>query len=321
MKIWKILIVFVVLTMAAAGCASSPDKFLPKHAMTNPSDAVSIPHPVEIERAGIKFITTFYGVMDQGLLIETFKVGGVWPVLGLAPKNKHFGGYAYLAGMDYNYDFVIQCVFYYSRLELSKAKFILSNRDGGFAYQLTGKQVLYNPKKFDDDGAYRKEFFEKFGITLTELSNVNEIKVGSPKWQEFKVKIAKAMKYNYKMGNEEIRCSYLPLEIFRQEVVEIPGFNGGERFLKRAKVPLIALPFAGAGMLILAGANVLGDAVAAGVNDDWSGHYARAKVLRHKMAPLFRQICQIYKKLLTDKDKRIKKLESEIRFQQIMAEN
>jgi len=111
------------------------------------------------------------------------------------------------------------------------------------------------------------------------------------------------------MSNGEIRCGNLPLKSFRQTAVEMPGFNGVDRYLKRAKVPLIALPFSGVGLLASTGVILASDAIVAGVNSDLTGSYARAKTLRYQMAPLFRQICLIYKELLEKRDERINKLE------------
>jgi len=330
MKALKFLVVLAMVM--AAGCASSQGH-LPKHALTDPADMVSIPHPVEIEKTGIKFITTFQCVMDLGLWVEVVNAGGVWPFLAMTPDGKILNGYNYMSGINYWGDFMLQFISHYSREELNGSKILYFNRDAGFAYHLNGKQVPYNPKKFENDNEYRKKFFNEFGTTLSELnsfwieyfenkgldppsdlSSVLEIRIGSPEWEGFKKKTAKVMKYNYKMADGQIRAGFLPLEQFRLMATEIPGFNGSQRFIKRAKVPLFALPFTGAGMLIMAGANIVGDAVAAGVNDDWTSSYARAKTIRYKMAPLFRQICRIYKELLEKRDRKIKDLEFELMF-------
>jgi len=43
------------------GCATS-GKYVPKHAITDPAKGISMIHPVEIEKAGIKTITIFQRV-------------------------------------------------------------------------------------------------------------------------------------------------------------------------------------------------------------------------------------------------------------------
>jgi len=225
-------------------------------------------------------------------------------------------------------DWQLQFVFIGEYEEIKDAKIIYLNRDDGFAYELTGKQIKYSAKEFDENKEYREILFKEHGMTIDDMNSfwkdyliekglnvpdnftgMLQISIPSPEWEEYKDKLAKVMKYNYKMGNGEIRCGYLPLRSFRQRAVEIPGFNGVDRYLKRAKVPLIALPFSGIGLLASAGMVLVSDAIVAGVDDSWTGSYARAQTLRYKMAPLFRQICLIYKDLLEKRDDRIKKLE------------
>jgi hypothetical protein len=344
MKTLKFLVVFLVL-VGLIGCGSSA-KYLPRHALTDPVEGISVPHPVEIEKAGIKTITTFIAIMDPGLWTEIVAGGGIWPALAQAPNGEILKGYGYLSGINYWGDFLLQFVFCYSREDLVQAKILYFNRDAGWAYQLIGQEVkvagqaekslTYNPKKFDDDEEYQTELFTKLGMTLSEmdafwidylkekginaspdLSSIRELIVGSKKWQQYKKKLAIQMRYNYKMGNSQIRTGYLPLENFRQLAVEMPGFSNGERYLERAKLPLIALPFTGAGMLIVAAASVASDAVVAGIDDNWTGFYGRATILRHQMAPLFRQICRVYKELLVKRDEKIRTLERSLEFRLI----
>ncbi|MFH1671286.1 MAG: hypothetical protein ABH889_00710 [Candidatus Portnoybacteria bacterium] len=324
------LIVLLSSMVWLVNCASTKE-FIPKHAIINPAKGISIPHPVELEKAGIKVITTFQGIMDSGLWVEVINAGGVWPFLAKTPFGEILDGYVYLAGVNYWGDWQLQFISMYNLEELKEAKILLFNRDAGFCYQLNGKQVEYDPKKFDSDEKYQKKIFQDYGWTLKkldlfwldylkekglnppdDLSSLAEIKIGSDEWNRFKGKIVSLMKYDYKMSNGEIRCGYLPLESFRQVAVEIPGFNGIDRYLKRAKVPLFALPLAGAGLLVTAGASVLGDAVAAGADSSWSGSYARAQVIRYQMVPLFRQMTLIYKELLIKRDQRIMWLEKNI---------
>ena len=338
MRALKILFVLVAVFWLA-GCASS-GKYLPEHALTNPAESISVPHPVELEKAGIEVITTFVSVMDPGLWIEVVAGGGVWPTLALTPNGKILKGYAFLTNINYWGDFLLQFVFCCSQKELAQAKILYFNRDAGWGYRLVGNEVRYEPKKFDRDKEYQTKFFTEFGMSLSGLndfwidylkekeinpypglSSVHEVIVGSTKWQEYKEKLAVKMQHNYKMADGEIRCGYLPLDTFRQIAVETPGFNGKDRYLKQAKLPLIALPFYGAGMLVMAGASVVSDTITAGVNDDWTGYYARAKIMRYQMAPLFRQICQIYKELLKARDEEIKGLKTNLFFQKILNEN
>ncbi|MFH1367317.1 MAG: hypothetical protein ABIH38_05045 [Patescibacteria group bacterium] len=326
------------LTVPMIGCVAG--QYLPKQALINPVDGISVPHPVEIEKVGVKTITTFQGLMDSGLWVEVVGAGGVWPWLARTPLGEILDGYAYLTGINYWGDWQLQFVFLGSVKELQFVKILYFNRDAGYCYKLTGVQAEYDPQKFDTSEDYRNKIFQEYGMTLKELdgfwldylrekelnppqtlSSAIELKTDSPEWEDFKSRVARVFPYNYKMGNGEIRSSYLPLESFRQAAVEIPGFNGVDRYLKRAKLPIVALPFAGAGLLVIAGASVAGDAVSAGIDANWTGAYARAETLRYKMAPLFRQICLVYKELLKKRDERIKNLQFQLRFQNWTSQN
>jgi len=312
--------------MILVGCATSRE-YVPRHATIDPGKGISVPHPVELEKQGIKQIVTFQGLLDPGLWVEVVSAGGVWPFLAQTVSGEILEGYAYLAGLNYWGDWQLEFTSKHSFEELKEAKILYFNRDAGFCYQLNGNQVKYDPKKFDDDEEYRTKLFSDSGWTLEELNpfwlgylkekglgsfegfnSVVEVKVGSPEWNDYKSKVSQIMPFNYKMADGEIRSGYLPLESFRQAAVEIPGFNGVDRYLKRAKVPIFFFPFAGVGLLVTAGAMVAGDAVAATANDSWTGSYARAQAIRYQLAPLFRQICLIYRELLEKRDQRIEGL-------------
>ena len=318
-----LLILFSVLCLM--GCVGTA-KYVPKQAITNPGEGISILHPVELEKTGVENIVIFSGLLDPGLWVEVVNAGGVWPFLAESP-NGILSGYCYLVGLTYWGDWQIQFVFIGEKKELRDAKIVYFNRDMGYAYQLNGRQIPYNPKEFDQKEDYRKDFFKEFGMTLSELdsfwkeyfisvglnppedlTSATEISIPSKEWDDYKKKVAEVMPHNYKMADGKIRCGYLPLKSFKKEAVIFPGFNGAERYLDKAKLPLVALPFTGVGLLATVGANVLGDAVVAGVDDDWKGSYARAKTLRQEMAPLFRQITILYKELLRRRDKEIQNL-------------
>jgi len=317
----RLVIIFVLFSLIS--CVSTRE-YIPKHALTDPTDSISVPHPIELEKAGIKTITTFQGLLDPGLWVEVVNAGGVWPFLAQTSSGEILSGYAYLFGLTYWGDWQLQFVFLGDYKKIKTAKILYFNRDAGFCYQLHGDQIKYDPKKFENNIEYQKSLFEKYGKNLKEMdefwkehlvqkgleppsdfTGVVQIKIPSPKWNEYKEKLSVIMQYNYKMGDEEIRCGYLPLDLFKQAAVEIPGFNGVDRYLKRAKVPLFALPFSGVGLLTSVGASLASDAIIAGVDPSWTGAYARAKVLRYKMAPLFRHITLIYKELLQKRDERL----------------
>lgn len=347
--IWMMMLLMFLVSVFAVGCAST-NGHLSKYALTNPAEGISVPHPVEIEKAGIKAFTTFTAIMSPDLWTELVAGNGVFPIMGYLEKAKDlFKGYSYVADINWWGDFLLRCVFAHSKAELEDAKFVVLNKDAGWAYMLDGpeayqaptegtdeKPFRYDSEKFEKDEEYQKKFFEKFGRTFKELdeffksyfkekglevveglTSVNEIIVGSDEWEAYKEKLATRLPFNYKLANGQIRSGHLPLEAFKDIAVEDPGFTSGARFAKDAKIPLIALPFTGIAWPVMAGASLANSALVAGVDDSWSGYFGRAKVIRHDLAPSFRQITAIYKELLKKRDERNKELEAELQRREI----
>jgi len=340
----KRLMCMALLALSVLGCASS-NGYLPKHALTDPAEGISVPHPVELEKAGVKAFTTFTAIMSPDLWTEVVAGGGVYPILGYQGRGKEpLRGYCYLADVNWWGDFLLQCVFAEGKTEMADAKFAIFNRDAGWAYKLNGEEALetpaegedkkpfgYEASKLEKDEDYREEFFQKFGTTLKQsdeffqsyfaekglepaedLTSVREIAVGSPEWEDYKAQLARRLPFNYKMADGQIRSGHMPLEVFKPLAVEDPGFTSGARFAKDVKIPLIALPFTGVIWPVMVGASLANSAVVAGVDDSWSGYFGRAKVIRYQLAPSFRQIAAVYKELLKRRDERTKELESEL---------
>ncbi|MFH0955890.1 MAG: hypothetical protein V1801_01585 [Candidatus Falkowbacteria bacterium] len=350
----KKLMLFGLLFMFLVGCAST-NGHLPKHALTDPAEGISVPHPVELEKAGVKAFTTFAAIMSPDFWTEMVAGGGVFPILGCSENAKNlFKGYCYVSDINYWGDFLQRCVFANSKSELENVKFAIFNRDAGWAYKLDGQEAFqaptegtdekpfgYDSEKFENDEEYQKKFYDKFGMTLKQsdeffasyfsekglevtddLTSVNEIVVGSDEWEAYKEKLAARLPFNYKLANGQIRSGHLPLEIFKSIAVVDPGFTSGARFAKGAKLPLpiTALLVGGIAWPVMIGASLASTAVAAGVDDSWSGYFGRAKVIRHQLAPSFRQISAVYKELLKKRDEKAKQLEEEIRRQQFQME-
>ncbi len=329
MKRLSVLAVLLSVLVIGAGCAKN--QHISQYALTNPIEAISLPHPVQLEEIGIEAILSFSGRMDPGLWPETLAGGGVWPALALSSNGEIFKGYAYLAGMTYWGDFLLQFLFFNSRETLADVKILYLNRDAGWVYQLGGKEIDYDSKKFDSDQEYQREIFGQHGWTFSQidafwldylkgkglnpsadLSGITEIKVKTPEWEDFKKKLSSVLKYNYKMGDGEIRLGYLPLEDFRQAAVINPEFTPGQKFLKNLRIPIFIEPIG----LAVSAANAM---IASGVDSDINGYYARAKVMRRRMAPVFRYLCQSYQELLKKRDERIEILERKIRFERLLA--
>jgi hypothetical protein len=159
------------------------------------------------------------------------------------------------------------------------------------------------------DSFWREYLRDRGAQPPSDLSCVQRIHVGdNGNWKNFRKKLISRMKHKYKMGDEQIRVSYLPEKEFKEVASSIPGFGGTDRFVKRAKLPLVALPFTGVGAVASSGASIVSSAVTASIDDDWSGFYGRAKSLRYKLAPNFRALCRIYKNLLRQRDQKIREL-------------
>jgi len=304
--------------------------YIPGHAFTDPAKAISVIHPDQIEENKVEKICTFIGVMDPALFTEVIIVGGVWPTIALDNDNgKMHKGYCYLENVNYFGDFILRFVFFASKKELESTKILYFNRDGGICYSITGKEVKYNVKKFDKKEEYRKELFNSKGISLEEMSSFwaqyirehgmngkinyfSEVSVNGKNWEQFKKVLTFRMRENYKMGNGEKRCGYLPLNQFKYIASSNPGFTGVDRYIKHAKLPLLTLPFTGTGMLVSAGASVVSDAILANVNNSWDGFYARSQTIRYDMANIFRYVCKIYQNLLIQRDEKIISLENQL---------
>lgn len=166
--ITRSIIAFIVVVVLS-GCGG---EYFPKHALMDPANGLSIPHPVEVERNGVKKVTLFSALLDAGLLTESVANSGVWPSMGMKGDCKNLlNGYTYIADLGNYGDFVLNQVYNYSAMELAQVKFLYFNRDAGWAYMLSGAPVPeqdYNPEKFEKDEKYCRELFEKYGMTLEQ---------------------------------------------------------------------------------------------------------------------------------------------------------
>jgi len=313
--------------------STDPGKYLPKHALKDPIDRVSILHPVSLEKRKIKTVTFFTVIMNPGLWAETVAGGGVWSVLGCDNSGQLIKGSAYFFGqiqpqnllIFYQGDIPLTVRLPYSIRQLRQFKFVLSNADGGWLYTLDGLEVkgnpAYNPKKFDKDKDYQAKLVQKYGMNFDQLKqyyqarrvepDIYEIRVGSRAWQEHIRGVNNQIKakklYGYKLWNGEVRYGYLPLNNFEDVAGEIPGFNTGWRYLKRGKLVFgLSSFFGGVSSLITAGVVVLGDVLGAAIDDNWDGPYFRATAHRRDMALTFQYFNWLNKRRLVEMQKSTK---------------
>lgn len=309
----KIIIIPILLFLVSCSSNSQYSKF----SFQDPAQSVSIPFPKASDYEDK--IVVFKAILDPGLWSEVIAGGGVWPILSLDSSNKISRGYAFLNGVDYFGNFLL-----YGALRGNKedSKIIYLNRDGSWAYSLLGKEIDgYNFQKFEKDEDYQRKIFSS-GTTLSELDKFwkKEHSVNSYRkltLEEYKSFIKENMKFHYKTP-QGIYSSYLPLDEFRKIAVSLPGFNSKERFIEKAKIPIIAFPFMGAGLLTMSALSLTSDILTASIDDDLSGFYGQAKVKRYQLAPEFRKVSEIYKRLLEIRDKKIEELEFEIHVQEII---
>lgn len=286
---------------------------------------VSVPHPYEQEKKGVKCVTSFEVILDSGMLVEG--TGGVFPVLAQKPNGEEFTGYALLAPtakhdlpMTPACDILARVFFEVCRNTLEDAKVLVFNRDGGFAYNLAGTElpspgpkkidgvVYYDPKQFDEDPVFRKLYFETYGWTLAESQrfwqryftelNLNfngsifEVKVGSGDWNDYKTEVMKSLPKAYKMPMGEYRIGYLLEDEFRREATELSDTSTGKRLFKQVGLPLgaIGASFTPIGAAV-SGVNFVAQVSGAAIDDKWwQTYHARANTVRHDLAPALRLV-------------------------------
>ena len=296
------------------GCATRTR--VSSYGFSRPEQAVSIPHPVEIEKAGNEYVTVFTAILDVGTWgAESVEGAGVWPVLAEQKSAKPLPGYAFVSDLNWWGDYTLQVVMVGEQKSLFESKIIVLDRDGGKVHDLTGKEFNYNPKKFDKGGLYEAEIFQS-GMTLSELKSfwkmytekrgvdpvefiaVEEILVGSSQWEVFRLKLAEKLEHNYKMPDGEIKEGFFPLEDFRRQSAKNNGATPGQRFARSAgNLPLIPNPIA---LVVYAGSVV--DGLVQASYGPIQGFYAQAECLRGDLKPNFRLMQKMYKQLLMQRD-------------------
>jgi len=313
-------LIFIALILGiVSGCA----KHVSQYSFTQPEQAISIPHPVEIEKTGDQYVTVFTAILDAGVWgVEGVGGVGVWPVLAEQKDAKPLMGYAFVTDLNWWGDFLLQMIMVGQKANFANSKIIYLNRDGGWVYDLTGQEFDYSPKKFDKGLVYQKQIFQN-GTTLSELESFwkmysekrgvkyslnssEEILVGSVRWEEFRIQLTERLGHNYKMPGGEIRQGYSPINNFRQEAAQNNGVTAGQRFARNAFIPVAIDPISAS---IGITSSVLNGLVATS-NGPLQGFYARAECLRGDLKPNFRLMQQIYKQLLQQRDAVIYELQN-----------
>ncbi|MBL7058431.1 hypothetical protein ISS03_03775 [Patescibacteria group bacterium] len=309
------IVLFILSFVFLSACAG---KYAPMHAQKEPGSAVSVLHPVEYEKNSTKEVTVFNFVGNPGMVgtEAVFKlyevsernfvpvVEGTWkPMVRKNNGNIVYGEafIAYVVGKNpLNRQCNYQMMAIFAGVLEENEKILMSSRDGGMLYTLSGKSIEYDPRKFDDDAEYKAMHFDKVGMGLHDLamfmrsvdmrSNITRIKVGSNSWNAFRQEFDRIMKSpaikRPMIINNQVRSTRLSEQDFRETAVSEPGFDATGRFIKKGALSLtgIGASFLGAGPAGAAIAASAGDIASANINTGWTGLYSQSLEERGKMA-------------------------------------
>ena len=226
------------------------------------------------------------------------------------------------------------------------AKIIYLNRDAGYAYSVfgheaisvevgedgKGKAYLYDSEEFEESEEYRRKFFDRFGFTVIEFEEIikndffrafgrypkrkryQEVNLTTKNGKlYYNSRVAEDLPNYYKHRNGFKVATFLSEREFRDYASKIDGFSTSSRYFGAMNVPVMALPFSGAGLAYTAGAVIIHDLINASVDDDWTGDTARSVGKRYDLAPNFRQMSLSYKQLLNFRDKMISEKNQKIK--------
>ena len=277
------------------------------------------------------------------------KIAGVFDVDCLRANGEVTTHRAMISAFDQKGFYLLQNMPQFKIEEMDKCS--LFPRDRGFAYNLMGGQVVaekdgalftpYNPQEYDKSLASKQEFLSKYGTTvkqnaifLAQIYSVdspaepNEFmptayRVGSKEWasmvNEFNAKIDNGDLTAKNDGGIE-RLTALNDKDYKNYASQMTDFRPGQKILKRTALPFISFgtALANPSTLVLAGAGLTGDALAAGIDDSIHANALRGQVVRYQLIPLVRHLCSSYRNLLAGRDEKIRQLLRENRA--LMAE-
>gem|GEM_PF-1957816 len=319
-----------LLLILFAGCATSPG-YLPKHAIMDPKEGISIVHP-EIAQKQENIFVRFFPVASPKIFVEALGDQGIFPVIGYSSiDNSEIKGKCYIKELSWAGVYILSAEIIGKILtDLESYKFVISYRDGGKLFTLDGSEIFeYEPEKFDSDKQAKKEIFSKYGMSVRDLNtfwftffdsrseeNIYEaqeipIKKGDPKWEAYKREIYCLMDKHYKKDGKIDRLGWIDTEKFAKEATKNNRLTAKDRFMEVFSLSLT--PFTMLNPAGSIGAQVVNGAIAANMDKNWSGLNSRATVQRIEMSENFQTIFQKYSILLEKKDEKIRKLENEIK--------
>jgi hypothetical protein len=320
------LVVLIPVLFLLSGCGSKSAS-VSANGLPEAEQAISIPDGVEYEKKGEQYIVVFPLILSPELWgAEGFSSnqvsGGVWPVMTNNP-NSSLGkkGYAFITEMNFWGDNIMQAMVAGRKAEMGKIIYL--SRDGHTAQNVSGEEMEYNSEKFDKNPSYQSQIFQS-GSSIQEVEAfwrkysrsrgleipanfqfVEEIKVGSPRWEKFKADLATRLSTKYKMPNGEIRSGFMSLDDFRKEASKNYGTTPGQRFGRSVFVPATIDP-------ITLGVGTVGsflNGLINASNGPMEGFYSMAECRRGDLKPRFKEMSDNFKSLLMQRDQIIYELQ------------
>lgn len=322
-----------VLALALFGMTGCAGKYasVTDNGFREPEQAISIPHPSELEKSENQYVTIFPVILDPGLWgVEGFSKNkldiGIFPVM----TDSDIKGYALITEQNDWADEAMQAIVVGRRDDVGRI-FSLS-RGGDTIHSIAGEEYEYDPERFKTDAKYKSEVISRVGMSVQEVESfwrkysrergvdippdfrfVEEIKVGSLRWEEFKAQLATRLTHSYKMPDGQYRRGYMLLDDFRQAASKNNAATPGQRFSRGVFVPAAADP-------VTLGIGTVGsflNGLIAASNGPVEGFFAIAECRRGDLKPRFREMSNKFKRLLMKRDqiiyfqqKRIEELES-----------
>lgn len=316
MKDLRVFAVLLVL-MLVTGCATTDHKYLPAFASTKSEEANAFPHPVNKIQEGIKSMVVMAAFMPPEFNVEFSAGGGFFSVIAKTKKGL-VKGESFYYGLNQSCHPVVFVQLPGTYEDYLDAKILQSNKDGAYLATLGGQIIprgkesgQYDIRRFNEDGDYQDEIFNKYGMNVVQnslmwrayrkdngIKNFNpdedfsatEITAGTEKWTGWENFLVNNFPNKHRIG-DKIYLSKSSLDDFRIEASPLPKFSFWNRFFNGLAIPVGSFLIQGNPVTPIA-ANVAGSAVNAKLNDDWSGPYARAKGLKEDAMPRYAEFAK-----------------------------
>ncbi|EKE21925.1 MAG: hypothetical protein ACD_7C00090G0001 [uncultured bacterium] len=314
----------LILLLLLAGCAT-PAK-VTNDGFSQAKEAISMPHPEQMEKDGEQYVTIFPIILDPGLWgVEGFSHKdldvGIFPVI----TDGKIKGYALITEANAWADQIMRAVLVGRKKDIGRVVYL--SRDGHTMHDISSEEFAYDSDKFEKDANYKAKLFSAVGMNIQEIESfwrkysqargleipanfqfVEEIKVGSARWEEFKSQLATRLTNRHTMRDGEIRQGYMSLADFQSKAMENTGATPGQRFARAAVIPATIEPISlGVGTI---GA-VLNGLIAAS-NGPMEGFYSLAECKRGDLKSRFRKMSADFKTLLQERDEVIYALQQKL---------